>query len=57
MPRTIGAAMMESKQKQLQKEYLKAIKDKKPETLIRQLKEKWIKAVENAKKTKSENIS
>ena len=57
MPRTIGTAMMESKQKQLQKEYLKAIKDKKPETLIRQLKEKWIKAVENAKKTKSENIS
>ncbi len=49
--------MMKSKEKQLHKEYLKAIKDKKPETLIRQLKEKWIKAVENAKKTKSENIS
>jgi hypothetical protein len=57
MPRTIGTTMMKSKEKQLHKEYLKAIKDKKPETLIRQLKEKWIKAVENAKKTKSENIS
>ena len=49
--------MMELKEKQLHKEYLKAIKDKKPETLIRQLKEKWIKAFENVKKTKSENIS
>ena len=57
MPGTIGTTIMESKEKQLQKEYLKAIKDKKPETLIRQLKEKWIKAVENAKKTKSENIN
>jgi hypothetical protein len=44
---------MKSKEEQLQKEYLKAIKDKKPETLIRQLKEKWIKAVENAKKNES----
>jgi hypothetical protein len=53
MPRTIGTTMMKSKEKQLHKEYLKAIKDKKPETLIRQLKEKWIKAVENAKKNES----
>ena len=44
---------MESKEKQRHKGYLKSIKDKKPETLIRQLKEKWITAVENAKKTKS----
>ena len=57
MSRTIGTTMIISKEKKLHKEYLKAIKDKKPETLIRQLKEKWIKAVENAKKTKSENIN
>jgi hypothetical protein len=44
---------MKSKEKQLHKEYLKAIKDEKPETLIRELKEKWIKAVENAKKNES----
>jgi hypothetical protein len=44
---------MESKEKQLHKEYLKAIKDKKPETLIRQLKEKWIQALESKKRENS----
>jgi hypothetical protein len=44
---------MKSKEEQLQKEYLKAIKDKKPETLIRQLKEKWIQVLESKKRENS----
>ena len=39
--------------KSLHEKYLQAIKNKKPETLIRELKKKWIKAVERSKNESS----